>query len=628
MTGGATAAALFLAACGDDDDAGGSTGTSSTSTPTRSSGSSGSSGSTGAASSGASGSSGVGGGILAQITDTTSQAKRGGVLKDTRGSDAPALDPHQNYTAIVPFYETVYGRLVGFEPGHMGPSEDVPTGDLAEKWELSADKTTVTFKLRPNLSWHNVAPVNGRPLDADDILYSWKRFTTIGNQRTAYSNALNPDAPILSVEAPDESTIVVKLKEPNFSVLAMFGARENVNVVPKEAEDTNVLDLRTSMIGTGPYYLDKYTTSQGWTVKRFDKFWDPNRPYFDTIEFPIVTEYAAKIAQLQAGNIHLIEGGSGSGSVQQPDVLRLKQDAPNLDVYSGDVVPSNYRRIFGWMTPELRDERVRQAFSMSYDRDLWIDTVFDTSTLEAAGLPVEVRWNTSMTALDADAAGGWWLDPQGSDFGDNAKYYQYNIEEAKKLMSAAGHDSGLELIDSFVSGTDYGAKFHEWLEITQGMEKEIGIVHTPNPQEYGPEFGPKYRDSRGQFEGISTKLGPPPPSQDPVGRLAFDYYSKGGAGFYGFDAAGKGDGSGDPEVDAQFAKAYAEFDEDKRKSIVLDLQRYLAEKQYAVRWPGGKTNFDVVWPVVANYRAWNGGAANSYRIRYSYWWFDSSKPGA
>ena len=82
------------------------------------------------------------------------------------------------------------------------------------------------------------------------------------------------------------------------------------------------------------------------------------------------------------------------------------------------------------------------------------------------------------------------------------------------------------------------------------------------------------------------------------------------------------------EVDAQIAKAYAEFDDDARKTIVLDLQRYLAEKAYAVRWPGGKTNFDLVWPAVANYRVWNGGAADSWRIRNAYWWLDSSKAGA
>ena len=80
---------------------------------------------------------------------------------------------------------------------------------------------------------------------------------------------------------------------------------------------------------------------------------------------------------------------------------------------------------------------------MAYDRDLWIDAVYDTKALQDAGVPIVRRWNTSLTALDSDAAGGWWLDPQGKDFGDNAKYYQHNIAEAKKLMSAAGFANGL-----------------------------------------------------------------------------------------------------------------------------------------------------------------------------------------
>ena len=629
-SGGLLASAAFIAACGgDDDDEGGATGTTASTGATGTTGTTAATGPTGSTGvTGSTGATGAPAGLLSEPSDTTSQAVRGGTLKDTRGSDAPSLDVHQNFTALVPLYETVMGRLVGFEPGHLGPSQNTPTGDLAESWEISADHLTVTFKMRQGVTWHDIAPVSGRPLDVEDVLFGWERFTTIGNQRTAYSNALNPDAPILSFEAPDASTIVVQLKEPNFSILSMMGARENVNIVPKEGADESVLDLRRNMIGSGPYYLHEYQTSIGWTLRRFENFWDAERPFFDQIDYPIIAEYASSLAQLQAGNIHMIQGGSGAGSVRQPDVLRLKEDVPDINLYHGDLAPSGYRRIFGWQTPALLDERVRQAFSMAYDRDLWIDAVYDTSTLEAAGLPIEVRWNTALTAIDADAAGGWWLDPRGDDFGDSARFYEYNIEEAKKLLAAAGYPDGMELIDSLVAGTEYGANFHEWLEITQGMEKEIGITHVNNPQEYGAEFGPKYRDSRGQFEGVSTKLGPPPPSSDPVGRLAFDYYSKGGAGFYGFDAAGTGDGSGDPEVDAQIARAYAEFEDEARKAIVLDLQRYLAEKAYAVRWPGGKTNFDLVWPAVANYRVWNGGAADSWRIRNSYWWLDSSKAGA
>ncbi len=110
-----------------------------------------------------------------------------------------ALDPHQNYTALVPFYGPFSVAWSALSRGILARSKDVPTGDLAESWEISGDKTTVTFKLRSGVTWHDIAPVNGRPLDAEDILYSWKRFTEIGNQRTAYSNALNPDGPILSV---------------------------------------------------------------------------------------------------------------------------------------------------------------------------------------------------------------------------------------------------------------------------------------------------------------------------------------------------------------------------------------------------------------------------------------------
>jgi hypothetical protein len=65
--------------------------------------------------------------------------------------------------------------------------------------------------------------------------------------------------------------------------------------------------------------------------------------------------------------------------------------------------------------------------SMSWDRDLWLETFFNISNFAAEGLPVEARWNSHVNA-NWD---GWWLDPQGKDFGPNAKYFKHDIVEGK-----------------------------------------------------------------------------------------------------------------------------------------------------------------------------------------------------
>ena len=57
--------------------------------------------------------------------------------------------------------------------------------------------------MRPSVKWHNKAPVNGRVLDAQDVIFSWDRFSKSGSDRASLANAVNPNAPILSVTSPD-----------------------------------------------------------------------------------------------------------------------------------------------------------------------------------------------------------------------------------------------------------------------------------------------------------------------------------------------------------------------------------------------------------------------------------------
>jgi hypothetical protein len=87
------------------------------------------------------------------------------------------------------------------------------------------------------------------------------------------------------------------------------------------------------------------------------------------------------------------------------------------------------------------------------------------------------------------------------------------------------------------------------------------------------------------------------------------------------DAAGTGDGSGDPEVDALLKKAQGELDLDIRREIVYDVQRYLAQKQYNVTKPGSSSFFTMAWPVLGNFNVYRGDR----RTGNYHWWLDDSK---
>jgi peptide/nickel transport system substrate-binding protein len=588
-TGGTAAAAALLAACGGSDSS--DSGSEDTS------------------------------GLLSQPTDTTKQAVRGGVLKRNLNSDVPSLDPSQNYSGSSGLYETVLGRLIGFKPGFMeSGKEDQYAGDAAESWEISGDHLTITFKLRPNVKFHNLPPINGRTLDAEDVAFSWDRFARTGGQRTGVANSANPNAPVVSVTAADARTVVVKLAYPLVYAVGMFGARENVNLIPKEAADSSVLDVRNRMLSIGPYQLAEsdYQRSVGFTLRRNELFYDQTVNFADQIDYPIISEYTQGAAQFRAGNLHTY-------GIRNEEVVALKRELPAINLFAADVASTGNRLIFGWNMPAIRDERLRQAFSLSYDRDLWVEVYNNVSAFQAEGIPMQIRYFGPFPSL-SENYDGYYIDPKDEKaFGPNAKFYKHDVAEAKKLLAAAGFPNGIDVTSTFLRGTEYGADFHRQVEVRQGMNTEAGIRFENNPVDYQTEFIPKFRDSNGNFEGISYRSGPPAPSADPVAQMHYWYHSKAGASFFGFDAAGTGDRSGDPYVDDTLVKAQQEFDNAKRQALIVDLVKYLGGKMYSVQGVSGASSFAMAWPALGNYRVWFGGSANNARITNQYWWVDHTK---
>jgi len=218
---------------------------------------------------------------------------------------------------------------------------------------------------------------------------------------------------------------------------------------------------------------------------------------------------------------------------------------------------------------------------------------------------------------------GWWIDPRNEkDFGPNAKYFKHDVAEAKKLLAAAGYANGLEVVSTFISGANYGTDYQRQIEVLQGMNADAGFKFKNNAIDYTSEFLPKYRDARGQHEGLTYKQGPRP-SEDPAARTEFDFYSKSGQNFLGYDANGGNTQAGDPMVDGLLDKARGEVDDKKRKALLFELQGYLAKTQYGIRWPGGTSGLRLAWPVIGNYNVYHLDARD---LPYNYWLDQTKAP--
>jgi ABC-type transport system substrate-binding protein len=453
----------------------------------------------------------------------------------------------------------------------------------------------------------------------DDVLFSWNRYAAKSTNRAFVVNAVNPSAPVLSFAATDPRTITIKLKEPlvyTLSLFASYGGGGHVDMVPREA-DTG-FDLRNDMIGTGPFVMTNYTPSVGFTIKRHPEYFDKDWAFVDQVEMPIVSEYAAALAQFKAGNIYFLPVGP-------EDIVSVKRENSRLLIYQNDFVSTGENRAeltFG-LLPEGKspflDERIRQAFSLSWDRDLYLDAYYNVSKLQAEGLPVLTRWNSHVNA----SWEGTWLDPQGKDFGPNAKYFKHDPAEAKKLLAAAGFPNGIETLSNYVRGPElYPNK--KIFSILDGMASEGGLVSKPHPVDYATEYIPNYRDASGQYEGWAyhSAGGGGPATISPVAAVAASHWSKSGVTFKGYSASGKNDKAGDPQVDAMIERARVELDPEKGRALMFDIQRYLAKSMWGLIMPGATTEFSMAWPLVGNYRVWRSASTSvHYRL-----WVDDTQP--
>ncbi|MCY3797982.1 MAG: ABC transporter substrate-binding protein [Chloroflexi bacterium] len=278
---------------------------------------------------------------------------------------------------------------------------------LAESWEISDDGLTYTFHIRDGMTFHDGEPVTAgaivrsmtRPISPDDPSYIDGMYM-YGNQGTSNWE---------SIDAVDDSTIVLQLMQPNATQLLVFSRPDGAIISPK-AMDEYGAEVGLNMSMAGPYKIERFVPGQEAVLSANEDYW-AGRPYIDQIVIRAYPDEAAILAALEAGEIDmtLYAPFTSVPRLQDSENIRVEVGAPLVDLFVGaNVAKEPFDNLL-----------LRQAANYALDRE----------TLIEAGLNGFAEMPASL------------LGPLDLGFDEAGREVSvYDPERAKELLAESGMD--------------------------------------------------------------------------------------------------------------------------------------------------------------------------------------------
>jgi peptide/nickel transport system substrate-binding protein len=275
---------------------------------------------------------------------------------------------------------------------------------LATSWTHSGDGTTWTFKLRPGVKFHN-----GKPLTADDVVYTFKQLSDPKNA----SNALSTFDGVLSpagVRKVDASTVAFHLDASNGNFPYLVSS-DNYNAIIVPA-GTDFATWQKTFVGTGPFKLQNYSQNVGANFVANPDYWGP-KPYLDATAFKFYQSQAPQVIALQGGDVDAIAQFVPAGAeaiLNNPAYTIIKLKA------------SNHRELsMRCDQAPFTDARVRQAVALTLNRPGMVNALLHGLGSVANDNPFAPKFPSTNTSV-----------PQRVQ----------DISKAKQLLAAAGHPNG------------------------------------------------------------------------------------------------------------------------------------------------------------------------------------------
>ena len=462
--------------------------------------------------------------------------KSGGVLRLPMITSPASMSIHEELTiATLGPMMGVFNNLVMFDQHVPQNSLDSIVPDLASSWAWSEDGKELTFKLRQGVKWHDGKPFTGRDVQCTWDLIAGKSAEKFRvNPRKSWYRNLDS----VTVNGDDEVTFHLKRPQPSFIALLASGWS------PVYPCHVSPRDMRSHPIGTGPFKFVEFKPNESVKVARNPDYWKKGRPYLDAIEYTLMPNPATAILAFSAGKFDR----AWQGIMSIPLMKQLKDQNPNAECV---VVPWNIPRqmLVNRGKPPFDNAELRRAMTLSLDRQAFIDILGDgQGSVGGAMMP--------------PPAGSWGMPPEvlhtlpgyGADV-------QKNRAEAREIMKKLGYGPDKRLAASVTTRNTPAYRDPAVLLIDQ--LKEIYIDGTLNAIDTTQWYPTVMRKDYAVGLTVSEN------GLDDPDQQFYENFACGAERNY--------TGYCNAEVDQLIDKQSSEHDVGKRREIVWEIERKLAE---------------------------------------------------
>ena len=297
--------------------------------------------------------------VLVAGTPAAAQ-KQSGTLKYYHRDNPPTTSIHEEATVstVNPFM-AVFNNLVLFDQGKPVNSLETIVPDLAESWTWSADRKRLTFKLRQGIKWHDGKSFTSKDVGCtfDLLLGKAKEGLRLNPRQVWYHNVMN-----VRLDGDFEVTFELKELQPSFLALLASGYTPiyPCHVSPRE--------MRSRPIGTGPFKFVEFRRNEVIRLTRNESYWKQGRPYLDAIEVRIIPSRSTRILAFVSGEFDM----TYDTDVPIPLIKDVESQAPKAicqlrptGVYVNLLVNQE--------AAPFNDARLRHAAALAIDRKSFDD---------------------------------------------------------------------------------------------------------------------------------------------------------------------------------------------------------------------------------------------------------------